>query len=61
MFGRWALPLCLFAATAGATASFIVSRYFFAERSIGAMIDFLRIARRDDRFHDVDVALRHGK
>jgi uncharacterized membrane protein YdjX (TVP38/TMEM64 family) len=31
MFGWWGLPLCVLAATAGATASFIVSRYFFAE------------------------------
>jgi uncharacterized membrane protein YdjX (TVP38/TMEM64 family) len=28
-FGWWGLPLCVLAATAGATASFLLSRYFF--------------------------------
>jgi uncharacterized membrane protein YdjX (TVP38/TMEM64 family) len=31
MFGWWGLPLCVLAATAGATASFLVSRYFFED------------------------------
>jgi uncharacterized membrane protein YdjX (TVP38/TMEM64 family) len=31
IFGWWGVPLCVLAATAGATASFIVGRYFFAE------------------------------
>jgi uncharacterized membrane protein YdjX (TVP38/TMEM64 family) len=31
MFGWWGLPLCVLAATAGASASFLVSRYLFGE------------------------------